>query len=85
MSEKPDNLRLCSRFSQVSEALGFGPMESSFVGGASDAAYASAMGIPVVCASGPIVDFQHTKNERVLKASMAQRAKIHALTILTYQ
>lgn len=85
MSEKPDNLRLCSWFSQVSEALGFGPMEPSFVGGASDAAYASAMGIPVVCASGPIVDFQHTKNERVLKASMAQRAKIHALTILTYQ
>jgi acetylornithine deacetylase/succinyl-diaminopimelate desuccinylase-like protein len=52
------------------------------VGGASDAAHAAAMDIPVVCASGPVVDFQHTLNERVLKASMAQRAKIHALTVL---
>jgi hypothetical protein len=36
----------------------------------------------VVCASGPVVDFQHTPNERVLISSMAQRAKIHAVTIL---
>jgi len=82
MSQRPENLWLCSRFSEASEALGFGKFDPSFVGGASDAAYASQMNIPVVCASGPVVDFQHTKNERVLKASMAQRAKIHALTIL---
>ena len=82
MSQRPKNLWLCSRFSEASEALGFGKFDPSFVGGASDAAYASLMGIPVVCASGPVVDFQHTKNERVLKSSMAQRAKIHALTIL---
>lgn len=82
MSEKAANIALCKRFSDVSERLGFGAFAPSFVGGASDAAYASLMGIPVVCASGPVVDFQHTKNERVLKASMAQRAKIHAVTIL---
>ena len=82
MSEKAANLALCRRFSDASQALGFGAFEPAFVGGASDASYASQMGIPVVCATGPIVDFQHTKNERVLKASMAQRAKIHALTIL---
>jgi len=52
------------------------------VGGASDAAYASELKIPVVCACGPVVDFQHTRNERVLTASMAQRAKIHVQTIL---
>ena len=82
MSETEENLDLCRRFSAVSEALGFGPLAPRFVGGASDAAYATQMGIPVICATGPIVDFQHTKNERVLKASMAQRAKIHAITIL---
>ena len=43
---------------------------------------AAELDIPVVCASGPVVDFQHTKNERVLFRSMAQRAKIHAVTIL---
>ena len=41
----------------------------------------SAMNIPVVFASGPVVDFQHTRQERVLKASMAQRAMIHAVLI----
>ena len=52
------------------------------MGGASDAAHASAMNIPVVCASGPVVDFQHTRRERVEKATMAQRAKIHAKVII---
>lgn len=82
MEEKQTNIDLCEKFSTVSESLGFGSFGHRFVGGASDAAHASAMNIPVVCASGPIVDFQHTKNERVLIGSMVQRAKIHALTIL---
>lgn len=82
MEEKQHNLALCSLYSQVSESLGYGAFAPSFVGGASDAAYASELDIPVVCASGPVVDHQHTRNERVMKASMAQRAKIHALTVL---
>jgi glutamate carboxypeptidase len=82
MSQREGNVSLCKRMNDVSLSLGFGELTSVFVGGASDAAYASAMNIPVVCASGPIVDYQHTLNERVLKSSLAQRAKIHALTIL---
>lgn len=82
MSERKENLDLFRRFSEASQSLGFEAFESTFVGGASDAAHASAMGIPVVCASGPIVDFQHTRNERADIASMAKRAKIHAKTIL---
>lgn len=82
MSQRQENLDLCRRFSEASQALGFEAFEPAFVGGASDAAHASAMGIPVVCASGPIVDFQHTRNERADIASMAKRAKIHAKTIL---
>ena len=82
MSQKEENIALCDRFSTISQQLGFGKYEAVFVGGASDASYASQMGVPVVCASGPIVDFQHTLNERVLKASMAERAKVHACLIL---
>ena len=82
MEEKDANIALCDCFSEASQELGFGSFGHIFVGGASDAAHASAMDIPVVCASGPVVDFQHTKNERVLFRSMAQRAKIHAVTIL---
>lgn len=82
MSERKENIWLCQQFSQASQALGFEAFEPNFSGGASDASDASAMGIPVVCASGPIVDFQHTRNERVMTASMAKRAKIHAKTIL---
>ena len=81
MSRREENDRLCQSFSQISQQLGFGPFEAVFVGGASDAAHASAMQIPVVCASGPVVDFQHTRQERVLKKTMAQRAKIHACLI----
>ena len=82
MSERPANLWLCEQFSLASQALGYEAFQPTFVGGASDASYASGMGIPVVCASGPVVDFQHTKNERVEIAAMAKRAKIHAKTIL---
>lgn len=81
MSQRQANLDLCTRFSQASEALGYGKLEPAFVGGASDAAHASAMDIPVVCATGPVVDFQHTRRERAEKATMAQRAKIHAKVI----
>ena len=81
MSEREANLRLCRRFSRASEELGFASYEPFFSGGASDAAYASAMGIPVVCATGPVVDFQHTRRERVLKSSMAERAKVHVKVI----
>lgn len=82
MEQMDENLALCRRFSQASEDLGFGSFQSAFVGGASDAAHAAKLGIPVVCASGPVVDFQHTLRERVLKYSMAQRAKIHVSTIV---
>ena len=82
MSEREENIRLCARFSEASQSLGFGAYRKVFVGGASDASYASMMGIPVVCSSGPIVDFQHTRNERVLTASMAERAKVHVKTIV---
>ncbi len=77
------NEKLCKAFSEASESLGFGSFVGAFVGGASDAAYASELGIPVICATGPVVDFQHTRNERVMTASMAQRAKIHVQTILS--
>ena len=66
------------------EKLGFGKLESAFVGGASDASYASAMQIPVVCASGPIVEKQHTRDERAYIPSLTERAKIHVATILNH-
>lgn len=83
MSENSTNIELCKRFSDASVSLGFGEFKHIFVGGASDASYASEMGIPVICATGPVVDYQHTRNERVIRSSMAQRAKIHVKTILS--
>ena len=83
MSACEANEKLCTAFSDASESLGFGKFTGAFVGGASDAAYASQLQIPVVCATGPVVDFQHTRNERVMTATMAQRAKIHVKTILS--
>lgn len=85
MSERQENIDLCYKFSEASVNLGFRKIEPAFVGGASDAAHASSMGIPVICATGPVVDYQHTLQERVLKSSMIQRAKIHASVILNLQ
>ncbi|MBQ2751543.1 MAG: M20/M25/M40 family metallo-hydrolase [Oscillospiraceae bacterium] len=82
MSERPANRWLCEQFSKASQSLGFCAYDCAFTGGASDASYASAMHIPVVCSSGPIVDYQHTKNERADIKSMAERAKVHVKTIL---
>ena len=82
MSEKEGNIWLYQQFSSAAQSLGFPVYQKAFVGGASDASYAAGMSIPVICATGPVVDYQHTRNERVLKASMLQRAKIHAKTIL---
>lgn len=81
MSERPANRWLCERFSQASQELGYTAYECNFSGGASDASYASGMGIPAICASGPVVDFQHTRDERTMKATMAQKAKVHAKVI----
>ena len=80
-SEKND--KLCQAFSEASASLGFGTFSGAFVGGASDAAYAAELNIPVICATGPVVDFQHTRHERVMTATMAQRAKTHVETILS--
>lgn len=82
MSERDENIWLCEKLSSASQSLGFGEYKKVFVGGASDASYASMMNIPVVCATGPVVDFQHTRCERVIRANMAERAKIHAKTIV---
>lgn len=82
MSETEENVRLCRQFSAASEALGFGPFEPVFVGGGSDAAYASEQNIPVICATGPVTDFQHTLRERAVISSLAERTKIHTKLIL---
>ena len=83
MSASERNDKLCQAFSEASASLGFGTFSGAFVGGASDAAYAAELEIPVICATGPVVDFQHTRNERVMTATMAQRAKTHVKTILS--
>lgn len=82
MSDTPENRWLCEEFSKASQALGFGPYEPIFVGGGSDAPYASEKHIPVICATGPVTDFQHTRKERAVYSSLAERTKVHTKLIL---
>lgn len=82
MSERPANNILCEYFSQISQSLGYASYEHTFVGGASDASYAVSLGIPSICAVGPVGEFHHTKNERAMRSNMAVRAKIHAKAIV---
>jgi len=81
MDETKGNLWLCRHFNDAAAQLGYPLFDPVIVGGASDASYASMLQIPVICATGPVVEYQHTRNERVWKHSMAQRAKIHTAAI----
>ena len=82
MSQCQANMDMYEKFNQASKDLGLREYKSIFSGGASDASHASLMNIPVICATGPVVDFQHTRNERVLKSSFTERAKAHVKMII---
>lgn len=53
-------------------------IEGEFTGGCSDAGLTSSMGIPTLCATGPIGEKMHTAGERCDLTSMVKRAQIVA-------
>lgn len=75
------NLALFERYRRASADLGLA-VEGDYSGGAADSGFTSALGIPTLCAVGPIGERGHQQDEAVYVASLVPRAKAAAATIL---
>ena len=75
------NQALFERYVAASAELGF-EVEGEYSGGAADSGFTSALGIPTLCAVGPIGERGHQPDEAVYIESLVPRAKAVAATIL---
>lgn len=78
--EKTD--ALMEHFADAAEALGYNRPVGIFAGGCSDAAFVSHMGIPTLCGTGIIGDYNHTLEEYALESSILEQTAKLVLTIL---
>jgi glutamate carboxypeptidase len=77
----PANQALCARYVRAAAGLGLA-VEGEYSGGAADSGFTSALGIPTLCAVGPIGERGHQPDEAVRIDSLVPRAKAVAATIL---
>jgi len=75
------NQALFKRYQKASAGLGL-IVEGDYSGGAADSGFTSALGIPTVCAVGPIGERGHQPDEAIDIESLVSRAKAIAATIL---
>ena len=75
------NQALFERYANVSAKLGI-EVGEEHSGGAADSGFTSALGVPTVCAVGPIGEKGHQQDEAVHLDTLVPRAKAVAATIL---
>lgn len=73
--EEKMSAKVMAIYHQAALSLG-GNIEGEFTGGCSDAGWTSAMGIPTLCATGPVGGKPHTDREYMELATLSKRAKI---------
>ncbi|MGI9487604.1 MAG: M20 family metallopeptidase [Geminicoccaceae bacterium] len=73
---------LFKHYVQASSTFGF-EVGEEYSGGAADSGFTSALGVPTLCAVGPIGEKGHQLEEAVYLESLVPRAKAAAATILT--
>lgn len=78
--EKTD--ALMEQFANAAEALGYNRPTGIFVGGCSDAAFVSHVGVPTLCGTGIIGDHNHTLEEYAYESSILEQAAKIVLTII---
>lgn len=81
MEETEGNKELFRIIQTVAKRLQLEELESFVSGGASDACFSSAMGIPTVCGMGIIGQFQHTTSEEADISSIKTRSILLGKTI----
>lgn len=79
MSRTPD--ALLQLYQRCARRSGFS-VEGEFTGGAADSGITSSMGIPTLCALGPVGGYPHSEREFCDLATLVPRAQALARTIL---
>ena len=79
MAPTPPALLAC--YQRHATRLGF-QVEGEFTGGAADSGITSSMGIPTLCALGPVGGYAHSEREFCQIDTLVPRAQALALTIL---
>ena len=74
MEETDGNMALFRLLQQIAQEYGLEDLSSYVSGGASDASFSSAMGIPTVCGMGIVGSSQHTPREEADISSIKQRS-----------
>ncbi len=76
MERLPGSEALFERAQAVAKSHGFPEMKAIAVGGGSDSANLTAVGIPTLCALGVKGEFNHTEREWAEEASLYERCKL---------
>ncbi|MGI9450969.1 MAG: M20/M25/M40 family metallo-hydrolase, partial [Geminicoccaceae bacterium] len=75
------NRELFELYAEASSTLGR-PIDDEFSGGAADSGFTSALGVPTICAVGPIGEKGHQPDEAAHLETFVPRAKAMVATIL---
>ncbi len=81
MMQTEDNMALYRLFKKQADFLGL-PLQPELRSGVSDANTLAECNIPVIDGLGPIGGLDHSADEYMVKASLVQRCKLAALTVI---
>ena len=79
MKPTPDDL--LALYQQGASALGF-EVQGEFTGGAADSGLTASVGVPTLCATGPVGGHAHTEREYCELSTFVPRAQAVALAVL---
>lgn len=78
---KPTPDYLLALYQQGARSLGF-EVQGEFTGGAADSGLTASVGVPTLCATGPVGGHAHTEREYCELATFVPRAQAVALAVL---
>ena len=83
MPMKPTPDDLLALYQQGARALGF-EVQGEFTGGAADSGLTASVGVPTLCATGPVGGHAHTEREYCELSTFVPRAQAVALAVLSH-
>lgn len=81
MKPTPDDL--LALYQQGARSLGF-EVQGEFTGGAADSGLTASVGVPTLCATGPVGGHAHTEREYCELSTFVPRAQAVALAVLAH-
>lgn len=84
MAQSAASRRLFEVYAEAAHASGFAP-EGEFAGGCADSGFTAALGVPTICAVGPIGGRAHTADEYLRLGNLVPRAQACARAIVALE